>query len=56
MNVIENNFYEIIKSKNELLKIFNYIYNYNYNILLYSTNGFPIDLFINEFQIVCCYL
>lgn len=48
MNVIENNFYEIIKSKNELLKIFNYIYNYNYNILLYSTNGFPIDLFINE--------
>ena len=48
MNEIENNFDKIIKSNNELSKILNFICKYNYNILLYSTNGFPIDLFINE--------
>jgi len=48
MNEIEKNFYNIIESNNELFKIFNFIKKYNYNILLYSTNGFPIDLFINE--------
>ena len=48
MNEIENNFYKIIESNNELFKIFNFIKNYNYNILLYSANGFPIDFFINE--------
>ena len=48
MNEIENNFYNIIESNNKLFKIFNFIKKYNYNILLYSTNGFPIDFFINE--------
>ena len=48
MNEIENNFYNIIESKNELFKIFNFIKKYNYNILLYSCDGFPIDLFIDE--------
>lgn len=48
MNVIENNFYNIIQSNNKLSLIFDFIKNYNYNILLYSINGFPIDLFIDE--------
>lgn len=48
MNEIENNFYNIIESNNELYMIFNFIKKYNYNILLYSANGFPIDFFINE--------
>lgn len=48
MNEIENNFNKIIESHIELSKIFNFICKYNYNILLYSTNGFPIDIFINE--------
>ena len=48
MNELENNFYNIIESNNELIKIFNFIKYFNNNILLYSNNGFPLDLFINE--------
>jgi len=47
-NKFKNNFKNIIDEIDDYKKIFdNYIY-YNYNILLYSCIGFPIDLFIDE--------
>tara|TARA_B110000858_G_scaffold2862_1_gene3318 strand:+ start:11257 stop:12183 length:927 start_codon:yes stop_codon:yes gene_type:complete len=48
MNDIQNNFFSIIESKNELNNAFNFIIKYNYNILLYCNNGFPLDFFIDE--------
>lgn len=45
---IEDNFYNIIKNNNNLYNNFNFIIKYDFNILLYSKYGFPLDLLINE--------
>jgi hypothetical protein len=42
------NFKEIITNIDEYNKILNFTINFNYNLLLYSTTGFPFDLFIDE--------
>jgi len=42
------NFRKIIEDIDEYNKILNFCINYNYNLLLYSTIGFPFDLFIDE--------
>ena len=46
--LLEKNFKNIINDNDELLKIFKFIINYDNNILLYSTRGFPLDLLIDE--------
>jgi hypothetical protein len=48
MNIIEENFHDIIHHNKDLLLKFNFIKNYNNNVLLYSDNGFPLDFYINE--------
>jgi len=47
-NKFNNNFTEIIQNIDEYNKILNFSVNYSYNLLFYSTNGFPFDLFIDE--------
>jgi len=47
-NKFENNFSEIINNINEYKETLNFTVNFEYNILFYSTIGFPFDLFINE--------
>jgi len=42
------NFNEIITNIDEYNKILKFSINYNYNLLFYSTYGFPFDLFIDE--------
>tara|TARA_B110001450_G_scaffold25356_1_gene22357 strand:- start:8247 stop:9194 length:948 start_codon:yes stop_codon:yes gene_type:complete len=47
-NIIQKNFKNIIYDNDELLKMFNFIINYDNNILLYSIHGFPLDFMIDE--------
>ena len=47
-NIFSNNFSEIINDIDEYTRIFNFCIDFNYNLLLYSTSGFPFDLFIDE--------
>ena len=43
-----NNFKEIINDTEDFNKILKFSITYNYNLLFYSTKGFPFDLFIDE--------
>ena len=47
-NKFINNFEKIIEDIDDYNKIYKFCINYNYNLLLYSAEGFPFDLFIDE--------
>ena len=47
-NIFKNNFRNIINDIDEYNKIFINHIKYDFNLLLYSHNGFPLDLFIDE--------
>ena len=47
-NIFKNNFRNIINDIEEYNKIFINHIKYDFNILLYSHIGFPLDLFIDE--------
>jgi|688.fasta_scaffold32779_5 DNA polymerase III delta prime subunit len=47
-NCFSENFERIINDIEEYNKILNFCIDYNYNLLLYSSSGFPFDLFIDE--------
>ena len=47
-NKLKNNFKNILKNNNTFFKIFNEITNTSNNTLVYSTHGFPLDLFVDE--------
>ena len=47
-DIFKKKFSFIIENNEELKKKINYIKNYNFNILLYSKYGFPLDLFLDE--------
>jgi len=47
-DIFQQNFKNIIINHNYYNIVFNYMVKNNYNILLYSSYGFPIDLFIDE--------
>lgn len=47
-DIIQKNFKNIIYDNDELLKIFNFIINYENNILFYSVYGFSLDFMIDE--------
>ena len=47
-NKFISNFEKIIEDIDDYNKIYKFCINYNYNLLLYSAEGFPFDLFIDE--------
>ena len=47
-NKFQNNFDKIIEDIDEYKKILNFCINYENNILIYSSIGFPMDLLIDE--------
>ncbi len=47
-NIIKDNFINILQENEYYYKYLNFLENYNNNILLYGSYGFPIDLFIDE--------
>ena len=47
-NKFNNNFREIIQNIDDYNKILNFSINFSYNLLFYSSVGFPFDLFIDE--------
>jgi len=47
-NKFNNNFREIIQNIDDYNKILNFSINFSYNLLFYSSIGFPFDLFIDE--------
>lgn len=47
-NILKNNFKDIIINNTELNKKYNFLKNYEFNVLLYTVYGFPLDLFIDE--------
>ena len=56
-NIFKNNFRNIINDIEEYNKIFINHINYDFNILLYSHIGFPLELFIDElkYSLYKCY-
>lgn len=46
--LFKNNFNEIITNHEYFSKLFKFLLEYENNILLYGSNGFPIDLLIDE--------
>ena len=46
-SIFTNNFLDIIKNNEYYNKLFNFLYSYENNILLYGAYGFPTDLFID---------
>lgn len=47
-SILKKNFKKIIEDNDYYLKMFNFIKNYNNNMLLYGPHGFPTDIFIEE--------
>ena len=47
-SIFKNNFKNILESDEYYNKLLNLSYHLNINILLYSTYGFPLDLFVEE--------
>jgi len=47
-SIFKDHFIDIIKSNEYYNKIFEFLKNYDNNVLLYGSHGFPTDLFIEE--------
>ena len=47
-NILKKNFKNIIINDVELFKKYKFLINYEFNSLLYSVYGFPLDIFIDE--------